>query len=539
MAEIESGRRAIKLTGSEGTGKTLLCQLLEKSLDYEKYHLVSLEYPVGSYENLLKTICLALGMVEEENDEEDVAPTDYVAVFKQYLQQLAIEGRNLVLLIDEAENLFLATLERLLRLLCDDDIRNLQVLLIGRPDLDDHLDQLVIYCSNAEMNDGYTLEAMSPEETKQYIYFRLNEAGIPAEKYLDVFSEDAIEAIFLAAMGNISLTNSLAEFGLKKACEQGKFQVDDELISSQQSVEENVSEAVFQGFDFVKDNKWWLLLGTLLVWIVLIVVWPASDKQEQLESGTVPEDQLEIITPDQEITIPPVPDPPAIEERQEVSLEQEPEISEPEEEVFEPEVETREEHQPLRAKREKGSSDVPDSVIEVQPLKEEKTDQEQKELIIKPDKKKKIVLAQPMEGEEGVISSQSEPPAPVKEKITASLEPVHPDRNADAIFRERLGATSVWLSKSYQHEYTIQLMVLASGKAEENLKKILVDDKYYTYKNQLYILQKRNPKTLYVFFGSYASMNEARKSRNNMPKFLRDNQPYVLSVKAAMEKTKE
>ena len=62
-------------------------------------------------------------------------------------------------------------------------------------------------------------------------------------------------------MGNISLTNSLAEQGLKKACSQGMFQVDDELIQPPQSLEENVSLAFFQGYDFLKDNKWWLLAG--------------------------------------------------------------------------------------------------------------------------------------------------------------------------------------------------------------------------------------------------------------------------------------
>ena len=531
LDDIDSGRSVIKVTGSEGTGKTLLCRLLEQSLNYERYHLVSLEYPVGSYENLLRTICIALGTIEEESDDEEVAGPDYIELFQEYLQQFASDGRNLVLLVDEAENLFLATLERLLRLICDNDIRNLQIVLIGRPDLEAHLDQLVIYCSNVEMGDGYTLEAMSPEETRHYIHFRLNEAGIPGDKYLEAFSEDAIEAIFQAAMGNISLTNSLAELGLKKACEQGKFQVDDELILSQQTAEENVSEVVFQGFDFVKDNKWWLLLGTLFVWILLMLMWPANDKQVQQESYADPDEQLEIITPAQEITIPPVPDRPVIVERKEVLQEQEPEI-------LEPEITTTDERKPLTAKREVGISTEVDSVIDVQPLQEKETVQEQKELIIKADKKKKIVLSQPLEEEHEEVPILAESP-PVHEKISSSPDVRIPVRNADALFNERLGATSTWLSREFKGKYTIQLMVLGSENASENLKKILVDDRYYKYKSQLYILRKRYPNTLYLFFGYYPSMDKARKSRNSMPKFLRDNQPYVLSIKDAMEKTKE
>jgi type II secretory pathway predicted ATPase ExeA len=221
LADIESDMPLVKLIGSEGTGKTLLCRLLEQSLDHEKYQLVTLEYPVGSYENLLRTICLALGIAEQEGEDEDLPPPNFVELFRQYLQELQTQGKNLVLLIDEAENIFLATLERLIRLLCDHEIRNLQIVLSGRPDLEIHLDQLAVYCSGVEMQEGYILEPLSQEETKQYMYFRLNEAGIPGDKYSEAFSEEALEAIYLSAMGNISLTNSLAELGLKRATEEG------------------------------------------------------------------------------------------------------------------------------------------------------------------------------------------------------------------------------------------------------------------------------------------------------------------------------
>jgi septal ring-binding cell division protein DamX len=122
---------------------------------------------------------------------------------------------------------------------------------------------------------------------------------------------------------------------------------------------------------------------------------------------------------------------------------------------------------------------------------------------------------------------------PKKQKIEKA------PRDADALFNERLKASSGWLAWAYRDGYTVQLMVLASEDAEENLKKILVDDRYYAIKDQLYILRKISPHTIFVFYGNYSSMAEARQARNGLPPFLHDIQPYVLSIQDALKKVRE
>ena len=74
------------------------------------------------------------------------------------------------------------------------------------------------------------------------------------------------------------------------------------------------------------------------------------------------------------------------------------------------------------------------------------------------------------------------------------------------------------------------IAVMSDGDNTKDIAEAFYDD---------FILRKDRPKVLYLFFGHYASMDQARKSRNNMPKFLRDNQPYVLSIKDALEKIKQ
>lgn len=506
LADIEHGKPLVKLTGSEGTGKTLLCRLLEQSLDLEKYLLVSMEHPIGSYDDFLRSVCIALGTVEDEYLDEDAPPPDYATLFRQHLRQIELDGKKLVLLVDEAEHLFLATLERLVRLLCDtENIRNLQILLAGRLDLDVSLEQLAVYCSGIDITSGYTLEPLSLEETKQYIHFRLQGAGGGGDKYLTIFTDDAIEMIYQTARGNISLTNSLAEQGMRRASEEGMFQVDEELILSDQSLEENVSLAVFQGYDFVRDNKWWLIAGTLVVWVLLMFLWPGGNRNDESAESDV---QLEIITPEQEIIVPPDPE---VEEI--IESETAPAVAE----EAKSQVVSSETTEEITAKREvKKTGQEKKQVIEVRPLEEKQTARMKKEVVVEPGKTKKTVAV------------RSQPVAVEKA----------PPRDADELFDERIKASSSWLAWAYRGGYTIQLMVLASDKAEKNLKKILVDERYYAVKDHLYILKKRSPRTIYLFYGNYETMEEARQVRNKMPPFLRANQPYVLSIKDALDKTR-
>jgi type II secretory pathway predicted ATPase ExeA/septal ring-binding cell division protein DamX len=539
LADIENGQPLVKLTGSEGTGKTLICRLLAQSLSPEKYRLVSLEHPIGSYENLLRTLCLSLGTVEEERDEDET-PLDYAALFSGHLRRIESEGRTLVLLVDEAQNLFLATLERLIRLICDaEESRHLRILLVGRPDLGANLDQLAIYCSNVDINAGYTLEALSFEETREYIHFRLRGAGIAGDKYRDIFTDDAIDMIFQAAMGNISLTNAMAEQGLRKACAQGLFQVDDELFQPRQRLEENVSLALFQGYDFLRENKWWLLAGILLVWLVLMLLWPAGERKMEGAGGetsgiALPEQELVIVSPPEvpEIVEPP---PAVLEESESVEPQPAKPVQRMRVERVAAEPEGEEPREVLPERKEMKPQPVQPEIKEVKPqaippeikeVKPQAIPPEKKMVVVEADRKKRAVSVEPVP-----VTKRTVPvdPAPVKK-----ME--HPSRDGNSLFNERVRASSGWLAWASRGGYTIQLMVLASEDAEDNLKKILVDDRYYALKDQLYILRKISPQAIFVFYGNYSNMEKARQARDTMPQFLRELQPYVLSIHDALQK---
>ena len=113
-------------------------------------------------------------------------------------------------------------------------------------------------------------------------------------------------------------------------------------------------------------------------------------------------------------------------------------------------------------------------------------------------------------------------------------------RDGRELFQERVRASAGWLAGAYRSEYTIQLMMLTSDQAAANVEKLLVLDEYFTIKDQLHILSKKtNPPTLFVFYGTFDSMDAARQARNKMPIFLRKHHPYALSIADALTKTED
>jgi septal ring-binding cell division protein DamX len=118
--------------------------------------------------------------------------------------------------------------------------------------------------------------------------------------------------------------------------------------------------------------------------------------------------------------------------------------------------------------------------------------------------------------------------------------PAPTGRDGEQLYLERLRASAKWLAGTYRNSYTVQLMMLASEQAVPNVKKMLVQDEYFALKDNFYILRKKtSPPTLFVFYGAYDSMEQARQARNNMPLFLRKHHPYALSISDAVKKTED
>ncbi|NOQ46385.1 MAG: AAA family ATPase [Desulfobulbaceae bacterium] len=468
LRDIEGEKPLIKLIGNEGSGKTLMCCLLMKHLP-DGAKTVYLDNPVGSFDDLVRIVCLDLGMEPSTSTEAVVFVEELRKLVALYKEQ----QRKIVLIIDEAEKLFLATLERLVRIICDtEEADTICIILAGRQGLDTNLDQLSFYCANVDINAGYALEPMALEETGHYLNYRLKKAGLSDDAQAEIFTREAVEKIFDSSRGNFRLTNILAEESLQNSCSNKSFLVLLDHVKGRDDNAPKLRRTLPGFFDILLQNIQWVGVGGLILvaLVVLLTLLPDGDEKEMEK----------VVRESESVTAP------LLEERVEQSAG--PEM----EEAGVPVVET--------------------SLESTAPA------------VKKP--------ALPL-----VIKEQEQTPQVTDKKPQAEQSG---GRNGDDIFRERLGASAGWLAGTYTNRYTVQLMMLTSEQATPNLKKMLIKDEYYNIKNKLYLLRKKTaPPTLFVFYDSFESMNEARLARNRMPIFLRKHHPYALSISDALKKTED
>lgn len=534
LHDIGEEKPLIKLTGGEGVGKTFLNLLLTRSLSPETYDIVTLDHPVGSFEDLLRTVCLALG----QGDEDNAATRKFVGEFNELLQRKRNRQEKVLLVIDEAEKIFLATLERLVKMICETGEGVLQVLLIGRLELDHNLEQLKEYCSNVDIQAGYILEPLNFQQTKEYLQYRLHAAGIPGSRHLEVFSDPAAAAIHEIARGNISLTNTLAENGLKKATSLAMNEVGPELLMPYQQNKNKDRAPVVGYFGALIRYKWWAAAAFLLILLVVALL-PDEDEREVPQAGEeftledVILEKPEIVMREEDVPAlerPPLPDPLSSAQGEKDLVSPEPEKPREmagTEKVKPGPLPTGEKTLPPgTGRRQETAAPLPPEHTSDDPGLPAAVAETGK--TVEPERTPPIIVQAEGRKKRGPVLPEQK----TKEDEQATL--------AAALFRERLRASSNWLAWAYRGGYTIQLMMLTADDAEENLKNILIQEEYSPVLEDIYIV-KRNapPPALFVYYGMYQTLDEARRERDNLPAVLQGHQPYALSIKEALQKIEE
>ena len=178
---LNRGEGFLILTGKPGAGKTLLLRILLKEKDPSK-ELALLLSPNLNPRELLIAILEDLGIKisGKENKEQ------LLRLFYDYLLKIAKENRTLLLVIDEAQNLPLESLEEL-RLLSNfetEEKKLLQILLVGQPSLEEKLKSPALAQLLQRITIWERLEPLSSKEILSYVQFRWHRAG-GAGLYLD------------------------------------------------------------------------------------------------------------------------------------------------------------------------------------------------------------------------------------------------------------------------------------------------------------------------------------------------------------------
>jgi len=204
---VESQAGFMVITGEIGSGKTTLLQAVLRTLDGDT--------TVGRVVNtmlepreLLETILIDFGI-----DPGARSKPLLLRDLSQYLVDQRLAGRNVLLVIDEAQNLSLASLEelRMLSNLETERSKLLQIVLVGQPELRDKLASPALEQLRQRITISYHLPPLDAEETGHYINHRLRRAalGTPLE-----FPRAATDLIHARSRGVPRIINVICDAAL-------------------------------------------------------------------------------------------------------------------------------------------------------------------------------------------------------------------------------------------------------------------------------------------------------------------------------------
>ena len=203
---IRERKGFIQITGEVGAGKTTVCRAILEELGPNVRTALILN-PYLSATQLLRTILMELGLP---------APADKVEclqVLNQVLLEELVQGHDVVLIIDEAQDLDFEVLEevRLLSNLETDQRKLLQIVLIGQPELREKLDATRLRQLRQRITVRYHLAPLSRHEMEQYIQHRLQVAGANGSPS---FSRWALGGIHRYSGGVPRLVNAVCDKAL-------------------------------------------------------------------------------------------------------------------------------------------------------------------------------------------------------------------------------------------------------------------------------------------------------------------------------------
>jgi len=217
------GEGFVEITGEVGTGKTTLCRMFLESLD---------ENTAAAY--IFNPKLDALQLLKAINDEFGI-PSDTESVkslidrLNAFLLEKKAQGKRVILLVDEAQNLSPDVLEqlRLLSNLETTTSKLLQIILVGQPELGELLETEALRQLNQRITLSCHLMPLSASETREYIRHRIH---IASRKPGLEFTAGAYRSIFKYTGGVPRLINIICDRALLTAFALGKHRISETIV---------------------------------------------------------------------------------------------------------------------------------------------------------------------------------------------------------------------------------------------------------------------------------------------------------------------
>ncbi|MBK3331702.1 AAA family ATPase [Persephonella atlantica] len=251
----ESGEGFAVIIGEPGTGKTITIRKFLSRLP-ESVEYAYILFPNLSPEEMFRAVLEDFGIEIDDN----VSKNKLFSQLRNFLIKKKEERKKVLIIVDEAQNLPVETLEelRILSNLETDKEKLLQIILLGQPELERKLNLPELRQLKQRITVFFRLRNLSKNEMVDYINYRLAKAGNSSIR----IEKGAYNAIYRYSNGNLRTINLIMERALMSA-----------FVSNRHGIKkEDVLTAVDSlGLKTLKGNNKKYIISIIMLFIILAV----------------------------------------------------------------------------------------------------------------------------------------------------------------------------------------------------------------------------------------------------------------------------
>jgi general secretion pathway protein A len=194
------------MTGAIGTGKTFLLYTLLRKLDEKTHAAFIVNSKLNSFE------ILQYASKEFKLEITGQSKAELLLNLRQFLLKHSMINERVILIIDEAQNLSVDSLEdlRLLTNFENSDKKLIQIILVGQVQLEEKLKLPELIQLSQRVGFSCRLTPLNYDETQGYINQRLAVAGVT----YPIFTSKAIKEIYAHSKGIPRVINIMCDLAL-------------------------------------------------------------------------------------------------------------------------------------------------------------------------------------------------------------------------------------------------------------------------------------------------------------------------------------
>jgi len=215
------------VSGNVGNGKTSLVNLFINSLDPMEVRVICSQVVKPSVRSLYKNIATAVGIAHS------IYGDDIKLQLLNYFDEVRVQGKFSLVILDEVHTFSIEILDQIKTFF--DSRRNFSLVLIGQPELLKKLRMSVVLPLKQRISVFVNVKSLSLEETKDYVEFRLKQAGSSQP----VFDEACYPRLFQYSEGIYRMVDQICFQALTEA-----------FLNKENMVTASIIEKAYKSLDY-------------------------------------------------------------------------------------------------------------------------------------------------------------------------------------------------------------------------------------------------------------------------------------------------